>query len=171
MSGEPRDTCALPPRAGNRPADLSDTMFAIARAIRQQAASHGVAAGTPDGHATVIVRAEVIARIACGVGALARELARADLAYAEGTREATRAAGEAVRQTAGVTLDLRGRLWRVGQDSGATFDDDDGDFEGHTLTIELRGEAEIAAVETLLTAAQLRGGITLGLAPSNGDET
>lgn len=166
MPGAPRPsgTCAVPPG----PADLADTMFAIARAIREQAADHEVAAGAPDGHATVIVRSEVIARIACAVGALARELARADLAYAEGARQSARAGAEAVRQ-AGVSLDLRGRLWRVGQDGGCVFDDD-GDFEGHTLTIELRGEAEIAAVETLLTAARFRGGITLGLAgPQGGD--
>jgi hypothetical protein len=33
------------------------------------------------------------------------------------------------------------RRWRVGEDSGATFAEDE-DFDGHTLTIELLDEAE-----------------------------
>lgn len=46
-------------------------------------------------------------------------------------------------------LITQGRRWRIGQDCGAVFDDDD-DFDGFTLVIELTAEESKALAAKLL---------------------
>lgn len=50
-------------------------------------------------------------------------------------------------------IDMTGRRWRVGEDVGDTFDEDE-DFSGITLTIEIRDAAEAREVVGALLAAR-----------------
>lgn len=48
-----------------------------------------------------------------------------------------------------IPIDMHGRRWRIGDDCGEVFDEGE-DYDGLTLTIELRSEAEADAVRKIL---------------------
>lgn len=56
------------------------------------------------------------------------------------------------RQTVALPISMHARRWRVGDDSGEVFDLG-AEFDGLTVTIELRSSAEAAAVSAALAAA------------------
>lgn len=148
---------SCPTPAGPVPLDsVAQEMFALARELR-------AAATTPRGEGELdLVRPEAVGRIATALGRLAQAQARADQAYAEGARQATRAGGEAQRQSAvpGVTLSMP-RAWNITSRHG--------DVPDRAVVITLRSDDECRALEDLLTAARFRGGLTLGLAESKGE--
>ncbi len=84
-----------------------------------------------------------LADIAHAVAVIGAAVVAADASYAEGLRQGNAAARHAV------ALSMQGRRWRVGADCGEVFDDDV-EFVGTTLILELKSPQEARAVAGLL---------------------
>lgn len=91
-----------------------------------------------------------------GLTTSASRLRLVEMAYREGRRTQYHQTVETARRNHLDLLNLllrsAPRRVRIGQDSGDTFVDDD-DFDGWTLTLELRDEFEAAMIAAAITAA------------------